>query len=165
MGRELFGFDDPAVVAGWAAIDDGVMGGQSASRLRHDAAGHAVFAGEVSLANGGGFASVRSRPQDLGAPGAFAYAVEVRGDGKRYKVALRTDDAFDGVSYQASFVAASGEFTMLRIPVAAFVATFRGRIAVGAPALDPAAVRQAGLMIADRQAGAFELAIRSIRAE
>jgi hypothetical protein len=32
----------------------------------------------------------------------------------------------------------------------------------GVPPLDPARVRQMGLMIADRQAGPFALAIRSI---
>jgi hypothetical protein len=35
----------------------------------------------------------------------------------------------------------------------------------GAPPLDASRVRQAGLVIADAQAGAFALAIRSIRAE
>jgi hypothetical protein len=59
------------------------MGGVSHSRLRHDAAGHAVFEGVVSLENNGGFASVRSRPLDLGVPGAANYSLEVRGDGKR----------------------------------------------------------------------------------
>jgi monofunctional biosynthetic peptidoglycan transglycosylase len=34
-----------------------------------------------------------------------------------------------------------------------------------APALDPAAVRQVGLLIADRQAGPFELAVRWIGME
>lgn len=41
----------------WAAIDDRVMGGISRGRLRHDAAGHAVFEGNVSLERNGGFAS------------------------------------------------------------------------------------------------------------
>jgi len=40
-----------------------------------------------------------------------------------------------------------------------------GRIVTGAPPLDPARVRQVGLMIADRQAGPFSLAVRSIRVE
>jgi hypothetical protein len=84
------------------AIDDAVMGGVSASRLRYDPAGHAVFEGVVSLDSNGGFASVRSRRGELGTPGAVSYVLEVRGDGKRYKLNLRTDDAFDGVSYQAA---------------------------------------------------------------
>jgi hypothetical protein len=164
MERELFRFDTPGAVAGWSDIDDRVMGGRSRSALRQSDEGYASFAGEVSLAHGGGFASVRSAPQDLGATDARAYALEVCGDGKRYKLALRTDDAFDGVSYQATFVAPTAEFTMIRLPLSAFAASFRGRALASAPPLDPARVRQVGLVIADGQAGSFELKLRAIRA-
>jgi hypothetical protein len=165
VAGELFRFESAVSVADWSAIDDGVMGGVSRSRLRHDPAGHAVFEGIVSLEHDGGFASVRSRPLDLRAPGAVNYLLEVRGDGKRYKLNLRTDDAFDGVNYQAAFEAPSGTWTLVRLPVSGFHPTFRGRSVPGAPRLDPARVRQMGLMIADRQAGPFALALRSIRVE
>jgi hypothetical protein len=102
MARHLFDFQTAESTADWSAVDDAVMGGISSSRLRHDPDGHAVFEGVVSLDNNGGFASVRSRPGELRAPGAASYVLEVRGDGKRYKLNLRTDDAFDGVSYQAA---------------------------------------------------------------
>lgn len=141
------------------------MGGVSRSRLRHDATGHAVFEGIVSLESNGGFASVRSRPLDLGAAGAANYVLEVSGDGKHYKLGALVDDAFDGVSYQARFEAPIGRWSVVRLPLAEFQASFRGRGVPGAPPLDPARVRQLGLMIADRQAGAFVLRLRSIRAE
>jgi len=70
MAKLLFDFDDRSAVDGWHAIDDRVMGGVSCSRLRHDPAGHAVFEGEVSLAQNGGFASVRSEAGPLGMRGA-----------------------------------------------------------------------------------------------
>ena len=165
VARELFRFDSATSVAGWSAIDDSVMGGVSASRLRHDPAGHAVFEGTVSLERNGGFASVRSRPLDLGSPGATACLLEARGDGRRYKLNLRTDDAFDGVNYQAAFEAPEGIWTVVRLPLSGFRPTFRGRSVPRAPPLDPARVRQVGLMIADGQAGAFALALRSIRVE
>ena len=165
MARQLFDFQAAESTAGWSAIDDAVMGGISASRLRHDSAGHAVFEGVVALDNNGGFASVRSRPGELGAPGAVSYVLDVRGDGKRYKLNLRTDDAFDGVNYQAAFEAPRDQWTTVRLPVAEFRPTFRGRVVATAPPLDPARVRQVGLMIADRQAGTFRLAVRSIGAE
>ena len=60
MKYPLYRFDTPAAVVPWQAIDDRVMGGVSASHMRHDPAGHGVFAGEVSLENNGGFASVRA---------------------------------------------------------------------------------------------------------
>jgi NADH dehydrogenase [ubiquinone] 1 alpha subcomplex assembly factor 1 len=165
MSRELFHFDSLASVADWSAIDDSVMGGVSHSRLRHDAAGHAVFEGVVSLENNGGFASVRTRPLELGVPGAANYSLEVRGDGKRYKLSFRVDDAFDGVSYQARFEAPADTWTVVRLPLSEFQPTFRGRSLPGAPPLDPARVRQIGLIIAERQAGPFALRLRSILAE
>jgi hypothetical protein len=65
MPRELFRFDTVASVADFSPIDDRVMGGRSASRLRHDPAGNAVFEGEVSLADGGGFASLTPSASSL----------------------------------------------------------------------------------------------------
>ncbi len=162
MPRELFRFDTADSVTDFAPVDDRVMGGRSASRLRHDAAGHAVFEGEVSLQQGGGFASVRSRPLALGDPQAAACVLEVLGDGKRYKLNLRTDELFDGVSYQAAFEPPAGEWALLRLPLASFVVQWRGRPVEGVPALAPGGLRQLGLTIADRQAGRFALALRSI---
>lgn len=158
----LFDFGDPTAVNDWAPIDDRVMGGVSRSRMRHDPAGHAVFDGEVSLARNGGFASVRSRPGARGMPGARACLIEVRAQGQRFKLNLITDDGFDSLNYQTSFAPAAGAWETLRLPLADFHPTFRGREVLGAPALDPARIRQVGLMIADRQAGPFALDIRRL---
>jgi NADH dehydrogenase [ubiquinone] 1 alpha subcomplex assembly factor 1 len=161
---DLCRFDDPTEAEAWSAIDDRVMGGASRSRLRFDQAGHAVFEGVVSRDRGGGFASVRSTPRALAAPGAQAYVVEVRGDGRRYKLNLHTDAGLDGVQYQAVIDPPAGVWTSLRVPVEAFLPTYRGRPVPGAPPLDPARVRQVGLMIADGRAGPFGLGVRVIAA-
>ncbi len=161
----LFNFADDAAVAGWSAIDDRVMGGVSSSRLRHDVAGHAVFEGVVSLERNGGFASVRSRPQDLGVPGGEAFLLQVCGDDQRYKLNLRCDAAQDGVNYQATFQPPAGVWTEVRLPLGAFSATWRGRSVPDAAPLDPARLSQLGLVIADGQAGPFALALRSVGVE
>ena len=161
MPAELFRFDAATSVIAWVAIDDRVMGGRSSSRLRHDPAGHAVFEGRVSLQDGGGFASVRSPAMALGVPGARACVIDVLGDGKRYKLNLRTDDAFDGVHYQAAMDPPADVWARLHLPLAAFVPTHRGR-AVDAAPLEAARLRQIGLMVADRQSGQFALAVRAI---
>lgn len=162
MMLELFDFSDPHVVDAWRAIDDRVMGGISRSRLRYDQAGHAVFEGEVSLAQNGGFASVRSSPGRRGQAGATACLIEVRGDAKQFKLSLLTDDGFDSVNYQAGFEPDTSHWQTISLPISSFRASFRGRDVSGAPALDPARIRQVGLMIAARQAGPFALAIRRI---
>ena len=158
----LFDFIDPATVNDWAAIDDRVMGGVSRSKLRNDPAGHAVFEGTVSLERNGGFASVRSSPDTRGKPHATACVIDVRGHNKQFKLSLLTDDGFDSLNYQASFAPEGDDWRTIRLPLAAFRASFRGRDAPGAPALDPAWIRQVGLMIAERQAGPFALDIRRI---
>jgi NADH dehydrogenase [ubiquinone] 1 alpha subcomplex assembly factor 1 len=89
--------------------------------------------------------------------------LRVQGDGRTYKVGVRTDAAFDGVQYQARFATQAGEWLDVEWPVTAFQPTFRGR-AVAAPALDPARIRVFGFLIAERQAGPFRLVVESIRA-
>ena len=157
----LFDFGDPSAVADWGAIDDRAMGGASSSRLRYDPAGHAIFEGNVSLERNGGFASIRSTPASRGTPDTQTCFIEARATGKRFKLNLLTDDAFDSINYQASFTPESAWQT-LHIPLANFRATFRGREVPGAPALDPAHIRQVGLKIAERQVGPFALEVRRI---
>ena len=157
-------FDTPAITQHWQPINDGVMGGVSVSRLRFDPAGHAVFEGEVSLENNGGFASVRSSQLDLGCPDTKAYMLTVWADGHTYKLNLRTDSGFDGVNYQAVFTPVAGLWTQTVLPLAAFEPSFRGRHVQAAPLLRPELVRQVGLMISDRQAGKFQLMVKNIEA-
>jgi hypothetical protein len=158
----LFDFADSAETRAWTSIDDRVMGGLSRSRLRRDPLGHAVFEGNVSLERNGGFASVRSVPAARGRASAQSCVLNVQGEAKRFKLNFLTEDAFDGLNYQATFTPDPDHWQTLQIPLASFRPTFRGREIPGAPALDPARIRQVGLMIAERQTGPFALAIQRI---
>lgn len=142
MPRMMFDFTDPVSVSAWHPIDDRVMGGISRSSLRHDPTGHAVFAGTVSLRRNGGFASVRSSPAEHGLPGAKDCLLEVRGDGKQYKLSLLTNDGFDSLNYQASFALSGTGWQTLPLPLAEFRASFRGREVPSAPPLDAARRRR-----------------------
>jgi NADH dehydrogenase [ubiquinone] 1 alpha subcomplex assembly factor 1 len=86
----------------------------------------------------------------------------VRGDSRQFKLSLLTRDGFDILSYQARFATAGSLWEPIRLPLADFRAGYRGREVSNAPALEPASIRQVGLMIAARQAGLFELHIRRI---
>ena len=162
MPKVLFDFTDPQATRAWQAIDDRVMGGVSRSVLRSHPAGYAVFEGTVCLERNGGFASVRSAPGERGLHGAAVCRIEVRGAPHRFKLSLLTDDGFDSLNHQAGFAPAGADWQTLDLPLAGFRASFRGREVPGAPPLDPTRIRQVGLMIADRQAGAFALDIGRI---
>jgi monofunctional biosynthetic peptidoglycan transglycosylase len=140
-------------------INDGVMGGRSRSTLLRTPTG-LRFEGDVSLDNGGGFASFRA-PLRL-PPDVAALQVAVQGDGQRYRLVLRTDDSGGAAQYQAPFVAAPALMT-LRFVAGDFVARFRGRDVV-APPLRLADVRAFGLLIGEGQAGPFRVELEVPRA-
>jgi hypothetical protein len=125
-----------ALTSVWGAIDDGVMGGVSQSGLRlqttDDAAFHSSygrFSGQVSTANSGGFASVRTRNFDppFNLQGWQGIHLQVRGDGQRYKVILRDRSGWDSVAHCASFETVRDAWTSVVVPFTAFQPTFRAR--------------------------------------
>ena len=160
----LVDFDDAADFVAWQPIDDVVMGGTSRSAFRQAAHGIASFCGLVSLDYGGGFASVRTKPQAWATGGAESFMLRCRGDGRQYKFTVRTDDGFDGVQYQSRFQPPRGKWAEVELPVTSFAASFRGRPVAGAGPLDAAMVRCVGLMVSDKQAGPFELLLEWIDA-
>jgi monofunctional biosynthetic peptidoglycan transglycosylase len=159
----IFDFSEPEAVSAWYSIGDRVMGGVSSGRM-HQGEGFAVFEGEVSLENNGGFFSVRSEPRALDLSDHDGIALKVRGDGQRYKIGLKTDSGFDGIVYRAGITPPAGAWTTLRVPFEEFEPVFRGARVRGAPALAADQVRSLGLLISDKQAGPFRLEVAWIGA-
>jgi len=157
-------FESPEKAPGWRIVNDGVMGGLSQSQMSLTSEQTALFKGTVSLENNGGFASVRSEPTDFGLAGFSGLLLRIRGDGRKYQLRLRTDRNLDGIAYRASFGTTAGEWTAVKLDFQAFLPSFRGRRVPGAPALDPARIRQIGFLISDYQEGRFQLEIASIKA-
>jgi len=120
----------------WGALDDVVMGGVSASSMQfldHTA----VFTGNVSTANSGGFASVRTKNFEpaINLSGHTGVELRVKGDGQRYKLFLRTDTKWDGLGYSYSFDTIANTWIDIRIPFSDFVPVFRAKIVKDAPVI------------------------------
>ena len=150
-------------VADWAIVNDGVMGGLSSSEFVDSGDGFAVFRGDLSLENNGGFASVRGIVPSGAMEQHSGLALRVRGDGRRYQVRLRTNRQFDGVAYMAEFETRDGAWETIEIPFSEFEATYRGMKPRGAPELVPGEIRQLGLLIGDKVEGPFRLDVEWIR--
>jgi hypothetical protein len=148
----------------WEVIGDKVMGGLSESRLIMSTDNTTLFEGELSLENNGGFSSVRTYLGDLFLDGFRGLAIRVRGDGKRYRLRVRTADASEGFAYQASFATQSDTWITVHLPFSGFEPFSRGNVVPDAPALNPSDIRQIGLMIADKQPGSFRLEIEWVKA-
>ena len=161
--RMVFDFQTATNSAGWQIVNDDVMGGVSRSGFRLTN-GVAVFRGDLSLENNGGFASVRSLPARHDLAGCDAFLVRVRGDGRRYKFTARTSPDFDGPIYQVVFATKKGEWQEHRLALKDFVPTFRGRTLTGEPPLDATKVTSVGFLISDKQEGPFQLEVAWIKA-
>ncbi len=161
--KTLSDFSASTNTAAWQIVNDDVMGGISRSSF-HLANGVAIFQGEVSLENNGGFASVRSLPARYGLAGCNAFLIRVGGDGRSYKFTARTTHSFDSAIYQVAFKTKKGKWEELCLPLKDFVPTFRGRVLPGEPPLDPEKVTSVGFLISEKQAGAFCLEVAWIKA-
>ena len=158
----VYDFQTSTNAAAWQVVNDDVMGGVSISNF-HLTNGAAVFQGELSLENNGGFASVRSLPAAHDLAGCDAFVFRVRGDGRRYKFTARMDRSFDSPIYQAIFTSKKGEWEEHRLPFKQFAATFRGRLLSSETPLDSSKVTSVGFLISDQQAGPFRLEVAWIK--
>jgi hypothetical protein len=130
----LFDFSQSDAVP-WLPIDDAVMGGVSHSGMRIEN-GRAVFAGVVSLDFGGGFASVRSNPGSWDLSAFIGVEALLRGDGRRYKLVLKSNAGLDGVNWQGPFQTRRDERQMVRIPFEDLEPVYRGSRVSNTPRFD-----------------------------
>lgn len=138
---------NPAIAALWGSLDDGVMGGVSTSQVQWQDG--LRFVGQVSTANSGGFASIRTRniepPINLGQwQGTVLHA---RGDGQRYKWILRDNPGWDSLAYCRSFDTEADQLSIFRASFLEMVATRRARTVPDASPLNPAQIYSMQLML------------------
>ncbi|KAM3251268.1 protein HIGH CHLOROPHYLL FLUORESCENCE PHENOTYPE, chloroplastic isoform X1 [Capsicum annuum] len=181
-GKLLFGFEgDSFKELPWGALDDVVMGGVSQSTFQIDLTGGenggptGLFKGVVTTANNGGFASIRtknfSEPEDLSAYDGLE--LRLKGDGRRYKLIVRTSRDWDTVGYTAIFDTVEG-WQSVRLPFSSLRPIFRARTVLDAPPFDPSQITSLQLMFSKFESdgklnptfkeGPFELPVSCIRA-
>jgi monofunctional biosynthetic peptidoglycan transglycosylase len=147
----------------WRVVNDTVMGGVSRSGVGTTEAGTLLFEGTVSLENNGGFASCRADLGSMDLSESRGLAIRVRGDGQRYGFSLRDRARFDGVNHRVHFETTANEWETFEFQFSDFEAEFRGRSVPGASPLDTGRLRSLGLIISDKQEGAFRLEVDWIR--
>ncbi|KNA21040.1 hypothetical protein SOVF_046860 isoform A [Spinacia oleracea] len=144
-GKLLFGVEGNSFRdLPWGALDDVVMGGVSQSTFVIDPKGGetggaaGIFRGNVSTANNGGFTSVRTKnfavPEDLSAYDGFE--LRLKGDGRRYKLIVRTSSDWDTVGYTASFDTTEGQWQSIKLPFSSLRPVLRARTVLDAPPFD-----------------------------
>lgn len=175
--RTLFDFTQPNqnLREIWGALDDIVMGGISESSLRmiHQSA---LFTGNVSTANSGGFVSVRTRNFNppLNLSSYEGIELRIKGDGKRYKFIIRNEEKWDGIGYCYSFDTVYNIWMSVLIPFSQLIPVFRAKTVKNAQPFDGSHITSFQLMLSKFEydgelnpkfsPGLFQLEMESIKA-
>ena len=156
----LFGF--AATEAPWVAVNDGVMGGVSSGSMVVKS-GVATFAGRVRTENNGGFASVQSNTGVVGVSAQQSgFVARVRGDGRAYQFTVDTADGW----FWARIDPPKRSWTTIHIPFATLTPRTRFGELMKRAAFDGSpSVKSVGLLIANKRAEYFSLAIDWIDVE
>ena len=152
----LFDFSASSDWSGWAIQNDVVMGGESSSDLSRSEEGNAVFTGDVSLSNNGGFASLHYQftPKDI--RGYQSAVIRFKGDGKEYQFRLKAD-LNERTSYIYTFNT-SGEWQTIEIPLNKMEPYYRGN-KLDQPDFNASQMQEVRFLIGNGKAENFRLEI------
>ena len=120
----LADFSKPTNLNNWKIVNDGVMGGKSEASFSIGPNKTAIFTGEVSLQNNGGFTSIRHSFTIKDISGSTKVCIRLKGDRKKYQFRLKNDQN-DRHAYKAEF-GTSGKWQTVVIQLKDMEPTFRG---------------------------------------
>jgi NADH dehydrogenase [ubiquinone] 1 alpha subcomplex assembly factor 1 len=123
------------------------------------------FFGTLSLENNGGFASVRTKPDDLGIKAGDAIVVRVKGDGREYVLNLYTKSRQMAFSYWAPLPTKQGEWVEVAVPLTDFIPTAFGRRVQGMGPVEPSQINGLGLMLSDKKPGKFQMEVGWVKVD
>ena len=161
----LFDFTEADAPKQWQTVNDGVMGGVSEGKFKITDTKTMEFFGTLSLANNGGFASVRTKAKKLSLEKDDTLVAKIRGDGRQYMLNLYPNKQRMAYSYRATVQTKKDEWIEVKFPLAKFEATSFGRIVKNAGLVKPEEINSLGFMLGDKKAGPFKMEIEWIKVE
>ncbi len=159
--RTLYNFQDTQERRTWFPLNDNVMGGVSTGNFDFSDENTLVFSGKVSLENRGGFASIRSKTDAMNLEGVKKFTLRVRGDGKYYNFNISSSNFIADPGFQVRFKTKKNTWEEIAIDVDDFSPAFGSRY--GKENLKMAEIKLMGVLISDKQAGAFNIEIDWIK--
>lgn len=157
--KMVYDFNPENGLGGWEIEDDVIMGGVSRGRIAMNEEGVAVFSGEVSLDNDGGFSSIQYFFDTMNIDGYRTACLRIKGDGKSYQFIV---EARRGDPHYYSYRFKSGnEWETVRIPLHAMEPYRRGD-KMDLPDFPAKELSQVRLLIGNAKAESFRLEIDAI---
>ncbi|MGB1042302.1 MAG: CIA30 family protein [Tenacibaculum sp.] len=143
----------------WYVTNDDVMGGVSTSKVTRDKGGKAIFSGNVSTQNNGGFAMMRMPVSVKFNKKYSAIKLKLKGDGKKYQFRLKSE-----LGQRFWFVQpfqTSGKEEVITLQFSDFYASFRG-YKLNIDNFSAQQITEIAVLIGNKKEESFELAIENI---
>jgi hypothetical protein len=155
----IYNFKTSNTTQGWTVVDDGVMGGLSKGDIKIGKSGNAIYSGNVSTDNNGGFSSLRYQFNLRDVSGYTSVSLRIKGDGKSYQFRIKSKKG-QYYSYVSTFNS-SGDWETVIIPFKDFEPRFRGR-SLDMANYDGQTMEEVAFLIGNKVKESFELEIESI---
>ncbi|WP_298550446.1 CIA30 family protein [uncultured Algibacter sp.] len=155
----IFDFNKETNIQNWNVVDDVVMGGKSSSQFKLSSNGYGVFMGHVSLANNGGFSSVRYQFDKIEVTTYTKIRIKLKGDGKNYQFRVK-DNSRNYYSYITTF-STSCDWQYVEIDLKDMYPSFRGK-RLNAPNFSHDFIEQIVLLVGNKKDEYFKLIIDTI---
>ncbi|MGB0861919.1 MAG: CIA30 family protein [Saprospiraceae bacterium] len=160
--KTLYTFQDLQERRTWFPLNDNIMGGVSTGNFRFTEDNTLIFSGKVALKNKGGFASIRSKTDAVNLEDVKLFKLRVKGDGKSYYFNISSSNFVADPGYQVGFKTKKGIWEEITITVNDFAPAFGGHY--GKDNLQMSEIKLMGIIVSDKQAGAFNLEVDWIKA-
>jgi hypothetical protein len=159
LNNEIVIFDKNLKAQKWYITNDNVMGGISNSTMEIDTNGSALFSGEVSTDNNGGFAMTRL-PLDLEIDNKKSKIIlTIIGDDKQYQLRIKSKK-YQRYWYVQKFYAKRGAQEIV-LSLKDFYPSFRG-YQLNKENFDGASIKELAILIGNKKNESFSLKINKI---
>lgn len=149
----------------WMIINDGVMGGLSKGKLEF-MENSLLFSGTVSLANNGGFSSLKSRFQSFDLSNYSKVKIRLRSNGIRVAFTMETDQRWYYPYFKKDMLTQSTDWEEITLDLNKFEQYRVGRKTGKNPdQADLANIIRLGLITNEKKEGPFEVEIDYIKFE
>tara|TARA_B100000683_G_C12509812_1_gene560311 strand:- start:10437 stop:10973 length:537 start_codon:yes stop_codon:yes gene_type:complete len=156
--QNLIEFNTQRDIENWVIVNDDVMGGLSKSNFYYSNK-HAIFKGEISLENNGGFASVRGNIDKIDVSPVKKINLVIEGDKKNYQLRIKKNKE-DYYSYIHNFKT-TGKNEIISIELSNFIPYFRGR-RLNKENFSHNQIEQISFLIGNKNEENFKLKIKKI---
>ena len=156
----ILDFRSQGSVEGWNIVNDVVMGGRSKGSISYHESGYAIFQGNVSLENNGGFSSAQFSFPERSVGSHHAFLLRLKGDGKKYQFRVRSNRS-ERHAYTYNFDT-SGDWQTIEVPMDKMSPTWRG-MRLDLPAYPGETLAEIAFLIGNNKPETFKLQIESIQ--